>query len=83
MYLDKELRTACKSMRPFVNFFFKRLGCEGHGVEYRHYTDMVQAFEQTYNTENSPKAYAVAQSDAGAGFREEEFRRAYVEERDY
>ena len=36
--IDKELRTACKSMRPFVNFFFKRLGSEGHGVEYRHYT---------------------------------------------
>ena len=48
-----------------------------------HYTGMVQAFEQTYNTENSPKAYAVAQSDAGAGFWEAEFRRAYVEERDY
>ena len=70
-------------MKSFVNFFFKRLGSEGHGVEHRHYTDMVQAFEQTYNTENSPKAYAVAQSDAGAGFWSQEFRRAYVEDHDY
>ena len=81
--IDKELRTACRSMKLFVNFFFKRLGSEVGVVTYKDYTDMVQAFEQTYNTENSPKAYAVAQSDAGAGFWEAEFRRAYVEERDY
>ena len=38
-------------------------------------------FEQTYNAEKSPKAYAVARSDAGAGFFwEAEFRRAYVED---
>ena len=43
----------------------------------------MKVFEQTYNAEKSPKAYAVAQSDAGAGFWEAEFRRAYVEERDY
>jgi len=70
-------------MKLFVNFFFKRLGSEVGVVTYKDYTGMVQAFEQTYNTENSPKAYAVAQSDAVAGFWEAEFRRAYVEERDY
>ena len=43
----------------------------------------MKVFEQTYNAEKSPKAYAVARSDAGAGFWGEEFRRAYVEERDY
>ena len=49
--IDKELRTACRSMKLFVNFFFKRLGSEVGVVTYKDYTDMVQAFEQTYNTE--------------------------------
>ena len=67
-------------MKLFVNFFFKRLGSEVGVVTYKDYTDMVKVFEQTYNAEKSPKAYAVAQSDAGAGFWEAEFRRAYVED---
>ena len=70
-------------MKSFVNFFFHRFGSEGHRVEYRHYTDMVQAFDKNYNAENNPKAYAIAQSDAGAGSWGEEFRRAYVEDHDY
>ena len=37
--IDKELGTTCKSMKSFVKFFFKRLGSEGRGVEYKDYTD--------------------------------------------